>query len=356
MTRNPIITEDLDHILAFPLPWETFFGSSVLVSGASGFLGSYCCETLLRLNEISSPKKPATIIAFSRSLEALKKRFAAYKGRDDLVLLPGDVREGIPDFNGPVDYIIHGASPASPIKMAQDPLGVFETNVIGTKKMLELAVEKKTRRFLFLSSGAVYGDLPEDFQSVSETDFGVSDPLRLRASYDEGKRAGETLCYLYAQKYGLESLCARIGHTYGPGLSREDGRSFADFITAAAFGKRLVLHSDGSAIRYFCYITDTVNGIFTVLLKGMPRNAYNIASMTEKVSIRELAERIASIFPEKNLTVDFKSRNGNCSIGDLTSKQRGIPADTRKLRGLGWQETIKLDEGLYRAVLSYHEA
>jgi dTDP-glucose 4,6-dehydratase len=203
--RHSIVTEDLDQVLSLPLPWEVFSGTSVLITGASGLLGSYCCEVLLRLNEINRLDAPVKVIALSRNLQSLTRRFSAYAGRPDLVLLQGDVRAGLPAWEGAADYVLHGASPASPAAMAADLLGTFEANVSGTRNMLQLAQAKQTRKFLFLSSGAVYGDLPPEVHSISEKDFGSLDPLTLRAAYDEGKRAGETLCRLYADKFGLSA-------------------------------------------------------------------------------------------------------------------------------------------------------
>ena len=295
--RHPIVTEDLDQILSMTLPWEAFSGASVLITGASGLLGSYCCEVLLSLNEIMSSAAPAKVIALSRSLGSLTRRFSSYAGRPDLVLREGDVCAGLPAWDDAADYVIHGASPASPPAMAADLLGTFEANVSGTRSMLELAQAKQARKFLFLSSGAVYGNLPPEVQRIGEMDFGASDPLTLRAAYDEGKRAGETLCRLYADKFGLSASSARISHTYGPGLKPDDGRSFADFITAAAEGRPLVLNSDGSAIRYFCYLSDTVAGLFTIMLQGESGQAYNVGSLTECCSILELAQLIVDLFP-----------------------------------------------------------
>jgi dTDP-glucose 4,6-dehydratase len=351
--RHPIVTEDLDQILSMPLPWEVFSGTAVLITGASGLLGGYCCEVLLRLNEIHRLAAPVRVIAVSRGLQSLTRRFSAYAGRPDLVFLQGDVCAGLPAWGGAADYVIHGASPASPPAMSADLLGTFEANVSGTRNMLKLAQAKQARKFLFLSSGAVYGNLPPEVQSAGETDFGALDPLTLRAAYDEGKRAGETLCLLYADKFGLSVFSARISHTYGPGLKPDDGRSFADFITAAAEGRPLVLNSDGSAIRYFCYLSDTTAGLFTILLLGKSGEAYNVGSASECCSIRELAQLIVDLFPERGLRIIMPEQNSDLRQADATSKQNPFPLSTSKLRTLGWTEQTTLASGMKRTILSY---
>ncbi|MDR1243417.1 MAG: NAD-dependent epimerase/dehydratase family protein [Deltaproteobacteria bacterium] len=351
--RHPIVTEDLDQILSVPLPWEVFSGTSVLISGASGLLGSYCCEVLLRLNEINRLAAPVKVIAVSRNLQSSARRFSAYAGRPDLVLLQGDVCTGLPAWDEAADYVLHGASPASPTAMAADLLGTFEANVSGTRNMLKLAQAKQARKFLFLSSGAVYGNMPPEVHSIGENDFGALDPLTARAAYDEGKRAGETLCWLYADKFGLSASSARIAHTYGPGLKADDGRSFADFITAAAEGRPLVLNSDGSAIRYFCYLSDTTAGLFTILLLGESGQAYNLGSATECCSIRELAQLITDLFPERGLRITFPEQVPTTRQAGVTSRQIPIPFNTSKLKALGWMDRIKLAPGLRRTILSY---
>ena len=350
--RCSIVTEDLDRILAQPLPWGMFSGKTFLVSGASCFLPGCCCEVLLRLNELGRLEAPVKVVAFSRRLEVLTERFSVYAGRLDLVLLASDVAAGLPAWTGEADFVIHGASPASPVAMAVDMLGTFEANVGGTRNMLELARTRQTQKFLFLSSGAVYGQLPSEMQSVSETDFGALDPLALRSAYEEGKRAGETLCRLYADKFGLSAAVARISHTYGPGLRADDGRSFADFITAAADRRPLILNSNGSAIRYFCYLSDTVAGLFTVLLRGEAGEAYNVGSETECCSILELAQLIIGLFPERDLRL-IHTGVADSRVKSVISTQRPVPLNTAKLRALGWQARVRLADGLRRAVLSY---
>ena len=351
--RHSIVTEDLDRILAQPLPWEMFSGSVVLVSGASGLLPGYCCEALLRLNELGRLAAPVKVVAFSRRLGVLTERFSAYAGRPDLILLACDVAVEPPAWVGDVDFMIHGASPASPAAMAVDPLGTFEANVGGTRNMLELAQTRQTKKFLFLSSGAVYGQLPLKIQSIKETDFGALDPMALRSAYEEGKRAGETLCRLYADKFGFSIASARISHTYGPGLRADDGRSFADFITAAAERRPLILNSDGSAIRYFCYLSDTVAGLFTVLLRGETGEAYNVGSETEYCTILELAKLIVDLFPDRSLKLIQNAGTADFRVKSVTSTQRPVPLNTAKLQFLGWQDQVKLPDGLRRSVLSY---
>jgi dTDP-glucose 4,6-dehydratase len=327
-------------------------GTSVFIAGASGLLGGACCEVLLRLNETRRLDAPVKVIACSRGRESLAGRFTAYAGRQDLFLVPGDVLTRQPSWDGGVDYVIHGASPASPPAMAADLLGTFEANVSGTRNMLVLAQEKQARGFLFLSSGAVYGDLPQNVANIKETDFGASNPMTLRAAYDEGKRAGETLCRLYADKYGLPAFSARISHTYGPGLKLDDGRSFADFITAAVESRPLVLNSDGSAIRYFCYLYDTVAGLFTILLCGESGHAYNIGSESECCSIKELAQLIVYLFPERGLRIIYK-QNFDLRLAEATSRQNPVPLNTSKLQAIGWAEQTKLASGMKRTILSY---
>jgi nucleoside-diphosphate-sugar epimerase len=218
--------------------------------------------------------------------------------------------------------------------------------------MLELAINRKAKKFIFLSSGAVYGNVPLGTTKISESVFGELDPRSLRAAYEEGKRAGETLCYLYSNKFGISAPAARIAHTYGPGIKPDDDRSFAEFLSAAIENRPLVLNSEGSDIRYFCYLSDTLSALFTILLLSKDNLAYNIGSSTEFLSILDLANLIVSLFPERGLTIERSNKNRNSEQVTTTSRQRVVPLDTNRLKNLGWTEKVKLVDGLRRTILA----
>lgn len=347
MFRNPIIQEDLERIVSAHLPWEQLFNQSVLISGANGFLPAYMLETLLYLNE--SRGAEIRVIAMVRNLERAMRRLGHLRDRLDLSFLVQDVRD---TYTGPaaVDYVIHAASQATPKFFGVDPAGTFEANVSGTRNLLQLARDAQSKSFLFFSSGEVYGSQAGLSPIVNESSFGSVDPLNIRSCYAEGKRAGETLCACWHAQYGVPAKVARISHTYGPGMDLQDGRVFADFVADVVHGRDIVMKSDGSARRPFCYLADATIAYFTVLLRGNSGEAYNVGTDVEH-SVLELAETLCDLFPERNCRVVRWQRGADDPY--LASKTVGGHLDISKIRGLGWEPTTDIRKGFTRTVLSY---
>jgi len=349
--RHPIVEEDLARITAHDLPWRTFSGKTILVSGANGFLPAYMVETLLYLNEID-PSMNCRVIGMARNRDRARKRFAHLLDRPDFGMVIQDVASpaAIPV---PVDFIIHAASQASPKYYGVDPVGTLAANSLGTHNLLTLARDCRSEGFLFLSSGDVYGHVDESHIPNREDYFGPLDPSQVRSCYGESKRIGETMCAAWCHQFGVPTKIVRPTHTYGPGQRLDDGRVFADFVANVVRHEDIVLHSDGSARRAFCYLADSVLAFFTVLLKGQPGQAYNSGHEDCEISVAELARLLVSLFPERGLSLRFHT-NG-APAGYLRSTVNRGSLDTSKLRALGWRPTTSLAEGFRRTVLSFEE-
>jgi UDP-glucuronate decarboxylase len=347
--RHTVITEDLKRIVSAGLPWERLFGKTVLITGANGFVPAYMLETLLYLNDTANARIHA--IALIRNQEKAMRRLGHLADRPDLTMVVQDVRD---PYSGPadVDIVIHAASPASPKHFGIDPAGTFEANVTGTRHMLEVARAAKSMGFLFISSGEVYGHLADPAMPVKETDYGYLDPINLRSCYAEGKRAAETLCACWHAQFGVPAKIVRLSHTYGPGMELNDGRVFADFVADIVAGRDIVLKSDGSARRPFCYLADATVAFFAVLLLGKSGEAYNVGSDLES-SIRDLAETLCRLFPERNCRVIRQERKPDDPY--VVSPVVGGHFDLSRIRSLGWEPTTSIEEGFTRTVASYFE-
>ncbi|MEZ0230866.1 MAG: NAD-dependent epimerase/dehydratase family protein [Planctomycetota bacterium] len=344
--RHPIVTEDLEEIAAAALPFDALSGATVLVTGASGILASYLVEALLHLNDARGAK--LRVLGLVRSAEKARRRFAHYEGRADLELLVQDVCAPV-RVASPVDFVVHAASPASPKHYGSDPIGTLRPNVSGTENLLELARAKKTRSFLFFSGGEVYGTVSPERIPTKETDQGLVDPMNVRSCYAESKRMGETLCKAWHHQHGVPAKVARIYHTYGPLMPLDDGRVFADFVADLVAGRDIVMKSDGSAVRVYCYLADAVRGFLTLLLQGAPGEAYNLANDEAGASVLELAERLVALFPEKKLAVVRQAPTPDYLASPIA---RTMP-DVSKLRALGWRPRHSIESGFRRTVLSY---
>jgi nucleoside-diphosphate-sugar epimerase len=331
-----IVEEDLKYITDSDLPWGELEGTNILITGANGMLPSYMVETILYLNKTRFKKK-AKVFAVIRKYPKAKKRFSKHLRNPYLVFIQQDIKdplEGIPK----IDYLIHAASLASPKYYGINPVGVLIPNTIGTYNCLELARKHKVKSFLFFSSGEVYGNIGG---KIPEYLFGNLDPLEPRACYAESKRMGETMCMAYHRQYGIPVKTVRPFHTYGPYVDLDDGRVFADFISDVINKKDIVIKSNGSSRRAFCYLSDATIAYFTVLLKGQSGEAYNVGGF--ETGIRELAEMLAR---EYNLMV----------IAGTSPKgyPRVLP-DLTKIGKLGWQPKISVEEGFRRTIGSIHE-
>jgi UDP-glucuronate decarboxylase len=347
--RNRIIQEDLARITSAGLPWTDFSGATVLVSGANGFLPAYLVETLLYLNE-QGQAKPTKVLALVRSREKAEARFAHLAGRKDLQFLVQDVCEPV-TVDGPVDYVIHAASQASPKFYGVDPVGTLSANTLGTHHLLGLARAKRARGFLFFSSGDVYGQVDPAGKPIREDAYGPVDPTDVRSCYGESKRLGETMCVCWAHQYQVPAKIVRPFHTYGPGMKLDDGRVFADFVADIVHNRDIVMKSDGSAVRPFCYLADAAVGYFTVLCKGATGQAYNVGNDRAEISVRDLAHLLVGLFPEKKLRVIQQEHQ--LAPGYLKSKVVRICPDLSKIRQLGWEPRTTVEQGFRRTIESF---
>lgn len=341
---HPVITADVDAVVARDLPWEQLRGATVLVTGASGMLPSYVVHTLLRLNEVHDAGM--TVLGLVRNEKKAREILAAHLDRPDFRLVVQDVAAPLA-IDGRLDLIVHGASAARPSLHNADPVGTMRANVLGTMNLLDLAVAKGSR-FSLMSSAEVYGKQPGTTELIDENSYGGFDILSPRACYSEGKRAAETLCAAYSHQHGVICRIGRFGHIYGPGMALDDGRVQADFAAKVLAGEDIVLNSDGSASRTYTYVGDAVAGFFYALLLGGDI-AYNIADPDGLVSIRQLADVFAAARPDAGIGVTVK-------VADTTgmysaAKAQGLSSE--RLQGLGWHPAVALADGVLRMLASH---
>ncbi len=343
---TPVIKKDIVRILEDnSIDWSLFRDKTILITGANGMIPSYLVWTLLCLNDKAGWN--TNVIALVRNIEKAKQVFSEEYGNEHLKLQVQDVSQPI-EISDKLDYIIHAASQASPKYYRVDPVGTINANVLGTINTLQLAKEKQVKGYLYFSSGEVYGQTASNIETISETDYGYIDLQSVRSCYAESKRMGEQLCIAWNQQYGIPVKIARIFHTYAPTMREDDGRVFADFCYDIANNRDIELHSDGSAVRSFCYITDAVRAYFKILLEGESGQAYNVGNTKTAVSVRKLAEILVNIYPEKHLQVIFKISKSEASKMQ-SPIQVNIP-NTAKLEALGWNPVVSIEEGFRNVI------
>jgi len=347
--RNKVIEEDLEFITAAKIAWEDLEGKNILITGANGFLPAYMIETILFLNDHRFKNK-SKIFALARDKERVMARFSGYGRRKDITFIIQDVCSPL-KISKRMNFIIHAASQATPKFYGVDPVGTILANTVGTANLLTLAVKHKSEGFMFFSSGEVYGEVGSDQVPIKEDAYGLVDPMLIRSCYAEGKRAGENMCVSWSHQYGVPVKIIRPFHTYGPGMRLDDGRVFADFVSDVVNGRDIIMKSDGSAVRAFCYLADAVVGFFTVLLKGTSVQAYNVGNDEGKISIAELAKILVDILPDKHLKIIRKENE--YAPGYIKSKISVNVPDTSKIRQLGWRPFYSIKEGFSRTVRSF---
>ncbi len=340
---HAIVQEDIHNILSEDLPWSDLKDSTVLVTGAGGFIGGYIVQTLLALGNVK-------VIGIVRNLNKAQHKYLHCSNHDHLVLIEQDVCIPLEQKIN-ADYIIHAASQASPKYFGSDPVGTLKANVLGTFNLLELAVHLQTKKFIFISTGEVYGILDDNKKNISEEYYGYVNFINIRSCYAESKRMAENMCICYAHQYGIQVNMLRLSHTYGPGIDLNDGRVFADFTKNIVKNEDINLYSDGSALRNFIYITDAILALFYILFKGQSSHAYNVASDKE-TSIIDLAHLLCNIFPEKQLKVRCNTkREGHSTY--IKSESSRASYNTNKLKKLGWITKTDVSVGFKRMITSY---
>ena len=346
---NQIIHEDLETIASSDLPWGNLADKTIMVTGGSGFLASYLVKSLLVANDINSLN--LKVICVVRNLHSVQIRLTSYLAHPSLVVVKHDISTPLPTDYPAADFIVHSASQASPKFYGVDPIGTLMANTVGTMYLLEHAVRTQASRFLFFSSGEVYGLPVSSDQPVTELDFGYVDPLQTRSCYAESKRIGETMCAAWAQQHMLHTSVVRPFHTYGPGMLLDDGRVFADFVADVLACRDIVLKSDGLARRPFCYISDATKGFLTVLLKGGATQAYNVANPDAEISMLDLAHTLAGLFPDRGVGVRFDVQPASNSY--LKSPIIRSCPSIAKINTLNWQPKTGVSEGFRRTIQSF---
>ena len=303
-SSNPILQEDLESIVERSIPaLEQMKGSTVLVTGATGLIGSLAVQALACANRIKNMN--INILAFVRDEAKAEHVLGHIIHRPDVELITGDVNEKI-TITQKIDFIIHGANPTASKYFVTHPVETIKTILTGTENILELAVQKKVKGMVYLSSMEVYGQFPNEVKDVTEDKLGYIDILDVRSSYSEGKRMAECMCASYAAEYGVPVKIARISRIIGPGIiDKNDSRILAQFARCVAEHHNIVLHSTGETMLNYCYTADAIAALFTVMTTGEDGESYNVTNDKNVLSVKDLAEMLAEKYSDLGINVVY---------------------------------------------------
>lgn len=340
--KHEIYAADVASVAKENLPWEKLAGKSLLLTGATGLIGTLMIDVLMKKNRDDNLN--VKIFAAGRNEKVANERFADYFDDKNFSFIKLDVNEPIKDdFH--VDFIIHAASNSQNKLFASDPVNTIMANILGSHNLLEFAVKTKAERFVFVSSGDLYGKPLNEDDIFDENYCGYINCNTLRAGYPEAKRAGEALCQAYISKYNLDVVIARPCRIYGPTMRLDDSKAMSEFIMNGVRGEDIVLKSQGLPRFSYCYGADCVSGILYCLLKGACGEAYNVSDSSEILSLREIAEYVSSLAGKK---VIFRLPSELQAKGFL--KVLKVVLANEKLRALGWSPKDDTRSGVKKTV------
>lgn len=335
LRQSKLYTEDLETTLAHAVDIEKLYGKKVLITGATGTIGSFAADALIYLNQ--KVKANIRVLLAGRSVEKLQNQFGNH---DNVKYLSYDLNAPI-EFDEAIDYVIHAAGNAHPAAFNGDPVGTIVGNIDSTHRLLEYMKNHGGKRCLYVSSGEVYGQGDISLDAFDETYSGYLDILSARSCYPLSKRMTENLCVSYWKQYDIESVIVRPCHTYGPFMTPSDNRAHTQFLHNALSGEDVVMKSAGTQMRSYNYVADCVAGLLTVLVNGNVGEAYNLANPKVRVTIAEFAEKIATAEECKVIFDDPTEAD----VANRSPIPKQILA-TEKLESLGWQPAFSIDLGI----------
>jgi dTDP-glucose 4,6-dehydratase len=337
MSADPIIDEDITSIISgCKGQLRLLFGKTVLITGASGFVGGYLVETIIGLNK--GAIQPCRLLLPTRDLSATRKRRPHLMGKNLIDWFEWDGTSKLEAPSASCDHVIHAASSDLSACM-KDPAGTKESMVEMTSRVLEYAKEARASSFLYVSSGAVYGEQPSDMGAIPEDHYSELDPNAADACYGEGKRLCEVLC----AESGLGVTIARPFALIGPYQDINGKFAVPDFIRQAAFDKRIVVKGDGKAVRGYCYASDLTIILWKLLLQKNRYIVYNVGSSDFVITIGELAKLVSGLMNNAKVNIMGKASKA--------PRSRYVP-DIKRLKEV-YTPKVDIKTALSRTIRSY---
>ena len=323
MLRTNLELEDIKDVANSNINWNKLKNKILLISGATGFIGSYLCDVIRYRND-----------KFNDNIKIISLTRRGEESDASVKYVKCDINEEI-ELDENVDFILHLASNTHPKQYKEDPVGTITTNILGCLNLLNYGKKHNIDRFLLASSVEIYGDCID--KPVNEDYSGYIDCNNARSGYNESKRLCESLCQSYKSQYGLDFVTARLSRIIGPDR-KEDTKAISQFIGKALANENIVLKSKGNQLYSYCYVTDAVYGILKILTDGESANAYNIAAEIDNMTLGDYARFIANL---AGMNVIFDIEN-NASV----SKATYALLDNSKIKKLGWYPKYTVKEGL----------
>lgn len=331
------------------LQWKKLDGRTILVTGATGLVGSTVARQLLERNRACGAG--IRVVCLVRDAKKLRRVLEGYGPDDGLSFVEADLC-GIRASDVAPDYVVHAACPTASAYFVSHPVETADAIVGGTRHLLELARAWGVRGFAYVSSMEVYGagnDAPGLERLLTESDGGALDSSAVRSCYPEAKRMAEQYCCAFAAEYGVSATVIRLAQTFGPGVAPDDGRVFAMMARCAMAGEDIVLHTTGASTRMYLYTADAASAILTALTEGEPGGVYNAANPDTYSSVRDMAEFVAGLSSVELVAV-------RCEVDPNAPypPEHHLPLDVSRLQALGWAPRVSFAD-MYRNLMASFE-
>ena len=342
--EHPLYVEDIKGVSNLPLPWEKLRHSSIMISGATGLLGSFLIDVIMYKDRIDH--LDCKVFALGRNERKAKERFGYCFDLSDFQFVSCDVNNPLKiDDVEQIGYVIHMASNTHPMAYATDPIGTITTNIYGLKNMLDFSELHQVKRFAFASSNEIYGENRGDVEKFDESYCGYIDSNTMRAGYPESKRCGEALCQAYIAQKNMDIVIPRFTRSYGPTLLTSDTKAMSQFLHKAIHNEDIILKSTGMQYYSYTYMVDAISGLLTILLNGKKGEAYNIADDKSDIRLKDLAATIAGTVGKK---VVFEIPDAVEQAG--YSKATKARLDSTKLQSIGWNAQYTIQDGVKQTI------
>lgn len=333
---SQLYRKEVRTIADLPIEWDKLENRTIMLSGATGMIGSFFIDVILsKWDDLH-----CNIIALGRDEKKAKDRFGEYLDGNRLQFVVHDVCCPI-SYSVKIDYILHLASNTHPLAYSQYPIETITTNIIGTYNLLKTASKMNCRRTIFASTVEIYGANRGDVELFDEHYCGYIDCNTMRAGYPESKRAGEALCQAFIQQEGLDIVIPRLPRTYGPTMQMTDSKASSQFLKKALLGEDIVLKSKGDQFFSYCHVADAVAGMLFCLLRGKCGEAYNIADEKSDIRLRDLAQMLAD-YAGLKVVFELPSEGERAGYSGATKAR----LDSSKIKQLGWEEKFPLPIGI----------
>lgn len=339
--------EDIELLVKKCFILRKLNNKTILITGATGLVGSILTKTILEYNKITNSS--IKVIALVRTKEKATEIYEEYQSDNNLEIYVSDITDKIELEN--INYIVHTAAVTKSKLLVDYPVETALTSLIGTKNILELAKKNKVESMVYLSSMEAYGTFKKS-DVVTEDMLGYIDLKNPRNGYPESKRMCEFLCNAYYKEYDVNVKSARLAQTFGAGVPLDDTRIFASIARNVINNENIVLHTKGLSEANYCYISDVINAILIILIKGANGEVYNVANEMCHTTISEMAEMVCKEIANDKIKVIYDIKDFSISGYALDAKMK---LSSEKLRNLGWTPQYDLKDSYKRLILSYKE-